>query len=311
MPTLEDAAHAWALANPETPTHTSWLDGCARCMWDFNASFTKNWGPKGNITTAMYVMANSAVFEPVNVNDIMPGRFVWISLSGVPAGHVGMVVSGQGLDALVFWATATLTVEWAPYLGLGTVRDYLARKKGSKFVGASEDYAGAIPNLSAFSGGGVTPIPEDDMAYTILAANDAPLLNTWAYIGLPLSFVFSADAGTNLAQKQLVAAINGIADVNALAVTPISSVGMQNAIGLINAQNPATTLSAAQITALGQTVAAGITIPTPDLSSLAKGTDLTALGVAVGNDLAALAKQIPTPAQNGAAARAAIVAPAS
>ena len=159
MPTLQQAATAWAQANPLTPTRTSWQNGCARLQYDWNASYTPGWATHGSVTTAMNAMSNSSILS-TDPAQILPGRFVWLSLPGVPAGHVGQCVSGEGLDALIFWATDVLQIPVHPFIGFGTVREYAASAHRGKFLGVSEDYAGALPNLAAFSSvGPVTPIP--------------------------------------------------------------------------------------------------------------------------------------------------------
>lgn len=158
MTTLEVGAEQYAAKHPLNRVGKSWKNDCGGLMYSFNASFTKGWAPKGTISTAMHVMAGSTLFFPVSYDDIQVGRFVFLLPAGIPDGHVGQVVSGQGLDALCFWASDALTVKLGDYIGFGTVRNYMAVKKAT-FKGVSEDYAGAIPNLAAFSGG-VTPPPQ-------------------------------------------------------------------------------------------------------------------------------------------------------
>lgn len=161
MTTLQEGATAFAKAHPLTPSGTSWEDGCARLSWDWSASFTPGWSTGGaNVSTAAHAMANSTLFWPVDPNDILPGRYIWIEIPGSAAGHVGFVVAGQGLDALVFWATSVLQIKLGNFIGFGTMRAYAASSFRGIFLGVSEDYAGALPNLSAFEEvGPPTPIP--------------------------------------------------------------------------------------------------------------------------------------------------------
>lgn len=150
MTTLEQGAATFAKAHPLTPDGTSWKGGCARLMWDFCQSITRGWATHGDVSTAKLAMGNSNVFFPINAKDIRPGRFVWLSLPSNPDWHVGFCVAGAGLDALIFWATDVLQIKLGNYIGFGTVREYESSAHQGKFVGVSEDYAGATPNLSAF-----------------------------------------------------------------------------------------------------------------------------------------------------------------
>ena len=86
-----------------------------------------------------------------------------------------------------------------------------------------------------FAGSNVTPLEVELPAYSLLAVKDGTLVNTWIYLGLPGSFVLSGDAGNNLAEKETICAINGVADVPTLeaGVIRISTVAAQIIIGHI------------------------------------------------------------------------------
>lgn len=204
MATLEVGASAFAKAHPVTPTDTSWENGCARLMWDWCASITKGWVTRGDVSTAAKAMNLSNLFFPVNANDILPGRFVWLTLPGSPDGHVGFVVAGHGLDALIFWATDVLQIKLGNFIGFGTVRQYEASPHKGRFVGVSEDYAGSVPNLSAFEN--ITPTPTIERDITMRLATSTPAATAGGYWvvgnGAPHKF-----AGTQAQANAFAAAV--------------------------------------------------------------------------------------------------------
>ena len=104
----------------------------------------------------------------------------------------------------------------------------------SVFQGTVRDPAPVIAaTLTTLAGGGSTLL-EDVMPYTLIAANDAPLQNTLVYDGPFGPFVLSGNPQDALAQKQSIAAWNGVDEATVeAAIKPMSSIAVQNAIGRI------------------------------------------------------------------------------
>ena len=284
MATLEDGFRAYAASHPKPAGLPSWHDECGKLQYEWNSSFTADWHPAGSITTAAHVMANSTLFFPVSVNDITPGRFIFFSLPGTPDGHVGQVLAGRGLDAICGWASDALTEPLGAFIGLGTPADYI-KKKNATFLGVSEDYAGALPNLAAFSGGGsVTPITdpvEDDMAtemvwYVNAASTDGKVTADSVYYqrsaGDALVLLGTSETSseyTQLEQKLMTVPSLPVGNL----YTPISGNGIQTLIGLRGL-----------VGSYAQTSAGS------DLSGVTGG--ITALATAVGQSTSALQTSI-------------------
>lgn len=300
MTTLQDGATAFAKAHPLTPDGTSWKNGCARLAWDWCASFTPGWKTGGDVSTAAKAMKLSDVLFPVSVNDIIPGRLVWLSIPGNIDGHVGFCVAGQGLDALIFWATDVLQIVLGNFIGFGTVRQYEASSHHGVFVGVSEDYAGAVPNLSTFAGGGVTPVPDpttgdDDVNIFIRNRGTSTATGNTAPDGPGAGGVVLSD--TNLSKwieldagyPELLAA-NGV----------VASANYQTAPNLNVAANVFGYLKS-----LVPVGVAGSGASEAQVQAISDNSDKNVEAVIVALKFPA----VPTAAQNGAAARAAIVAP--
>ena len=166
---------------------------------------------------------------------------------GVPASSIGVYMS----------ASVVRNYNWGPVAALGTflwVASYGANTGTPGTPPAIlhwDSWAlwqytsnGSIPGIPGrvdvsqlapgWSGGNVTPLENTMPAYTLLAVNEGALVNTWIYVGLPQSFVLSGDPNNNQAEKQTIAAINGV-DVATLEanVVRVSTIAGQIAIGHI------------------------------------------------------------------------------
>lgn len=180
--------------------------------------------------------------------------FEWVNRilqHGVPASHIGVYMSASVVRAYNWAPVSALGVFlWAASYGAntGTPGTPPAIAHWSSWSLWQYTSNGSIPGVPGrvdvsqlapgWSGDTVTPL-EDEVAYTLIAANDVPLLNTVVYDGPFGPFVLSGNPQDALAQKQSIAAWNGVgeADVEA-AIKPMSSVAVQNAI---NTFKPAAT----------------------------------------------------------------------
>ena len=153
---LIDRARAYAHAHkrPDKPVDvdegvTSWAGQCAKLMFRFGESESAvagvPWSPQaaGSATVAR----TQSSIHSTDMDDAAVGDFVWWSIDGVPAGHVGLVVEGSGRSAKVFMASGVVTDEWEEHIGVRGLADY-TQAMGAHYKGASRDYSGAtLPGI--------------------------------------------------------------------------------------------------------------------------------------------------------------------
>ena len=195
---------------------------------------------------------------------------------GVPASDVLIYMSRSVENTEDFSAIASLHVQpWIADYGANTGQPGTPPHTVNWPSWALWQYTsnGTIPGITgrvdlslespAWASTTITNLEDTMPAYTLLAATDAPLQNTWVYIGLPASFVLSGDPGDNLAEKESICVWNGVKDVPTLeaGVVRCSSVAVQNAINHIPTSG-AVTISDAQVASLAAQV------KMPDLASL-------------------------------------------
>ena len=145
--TLMSTAEAYAKDHPKPDLYpsdpSSWQDQCARLMYRWSKELDPDFAPRVTGPWASSVAADTYMYTD-DIDDIKEGDYVWWSLPGNPAGHVGRVVKGSGRTARVFMASWAVS-NMGKSIGTISAQGY-TDKLNAKFLGASRGYAGAVPN---------------------------------------------------------------------------------------------------------------------------------------------------------------------
>jgi hypothetical protein len=157
--TLEDQMRQWADANRSPYDAPTWNQMCGSLMFRFNSWRGWQTPPYNALSTAFIAGSGSGWLNP-NIAAAPVGAFHFISVPGVPSGHVVQDARGGGWRC--FSTGYTLGEVLGNALGFVSVSAYLAAK-GATHRGWATNYAGGvIASISETAGGGGTPIDNSE-----------------------------------------------------------------------------------------------------------------------------------------------------